>query len=111
MTSVKLSLAALALVCGAAAVSGGNEPAAATHTVTIVDATRFEPAALTVKPGDTIVWVNKDVLPHTATSKAGGFDSGAIAPGKSWKLTVEKSGKFPYICTYHPTMKGTLTVK
>jgi plastocyanin len=80
-----------------------------THTVTI-DASRFEPETLSVVAGDTIVWVNKDVVAHTATSKPGAFDSGLIAPGKSWKYQP-KRGDFAYTCTYHPTMNGTLRVK
>ena len=39
------------------------------------------------------------------------FDSGEIAPGKTWKYTAKKPGKFPYVCTLHPTMKGTLVVE
>lgn len=85
----------------------GKKPA--THTVTI-EGTRFSPATITVKVGDTIVWQNKDILPHTATSKAGGFDSGRIDPGKSWKYTIRKAADIAYICTYHPMMKGTLKV-
>ena len=41
---------------------------------------------MTAKRGDTIVWVNKDPFPHTATAK-GVFDSHEIAAGKSWKYT------------------------
>ena len=82
----------------------------ATHTVTI-DGTRFSPEDLTVTAGDTIVWVNKDLIPHTATSKSGGFDSQVIATGKSWKYAAAKKGSFPYICTFHPTMKGTLRIE
>jgi plastocyanin len=80
-----------------------------THTVT-VDASRFEPETLSVVAGDSIVWVNKDVVAHTATSKPGTFDSGLIAPGKSWKYKPTR-GDFAYTCTYHPTMNGTLRVK
>lgn len=82
----------------------------ATHTVTI-DGTRFSPETLTVNVGDTIVWVNKDLISHTATSKAAGFDSLVIATGKSWKYAAGKKGQFPYVCTFHPTMKGMLRVK
>jgi plastocyanin len=82
----------------------------ARHTVTI-DATSFAPADLTVNAGDTIVWTNKDPYPHTATSKIGKFDSDDIAPGKSWKFVAKKKGDFPYICSIHPSMKGTLHVK
>ena len=86
-------------------------PKPVTHTVRI-DATRFQPATLTVKAGDAIVWINEDFFPHTATSKGGGFDSGAILSGKSWTFTAKAKGDISYICTFHPTtMKGTLRVK
>ena len=81
-----------------------------THTVTI-EGTSFQPGRLTVAAGDTVVWINKDPFPHTATSKSGAFDSGSIAPDKSWKFTLAKKGEFDYICTLHPTMKAQLTVK
>lgn len=81
-----------------------------THTVTI-DALQFQPGVLTIAAGDTVVWVNKDPFPHTATSKGGGFDSGEIATAASWKHIPSKKGEFEYICTLHPTMKGTLKVE
>lgn len=82
----------------------------AVHTVTI-DATSFSPAALTIRPGDTVEWVNKDVIPHTATAaQKGGFDSGEIAAGKSWRHTFKSKGIVPYVCTFHPTMSGGLRV-
>lgn len=83
---------------------------AATHTVAI-DGTTFQPVAVTVKVGDSVVWVNKDPFPHTVTSAAGGFDSHEIAPGKSWKYTATKKGEFAYVCIFHPTMKATLKVE
>ncbi|MCM2280261.1 MAG: cupredoxin family copper-binding protein [Bdellovibrionaceae bacterium] len=82
---------------------------AATHTITI-EGMKFDPATLTVKRGDTIVWVNKDFFPHTATSENKAFDSGEIKAGASWKRVVDTKGSFTYVCTLHPTMKGSLTV-
>ncbi len=82
----------------------------ATHTVTM-EATQFQPTVLTVAAGDSVVWVNKDPFPHTATSKPGGFDSQVIVAGKSWTFTPSKKGEFAYVCTLHPTMKATLRVK
>ena len=82
---------------------------AKTHTITM-EATSFKPDRLTVAAGDTVVWVNKDPFPHTATS-AGVFDSGSIDPEKSWKFRTTKTGTFDYICTFHPTMKARLTVE
>lgn len=82
----------------------------ATHTVTM-DATAYSPQELAVNADDTVVWVNQDPFPHTATSQAGGFDSKSIAPGESWKYKATQRGAYPYICTFHPTMKGILRVK
>ena len=81
-----------------------------THTV-VIEGTSFEPARLTVAAGDTVVWINKDPFPHTATSTTGAFDSGTIAPDKTWKYKFVKKGALDYICTLHPTMKARLTVE
>jgi plastocyanin len=75
-----------------------------------IEGMRFQPAVLTVAPGDTIVWINKDLVPHTATSKAGRFDSRDIQADRSWRYTVRDTGDFPYICTFHPAMKAMLRV-
>ena len=107
--SLKLFVAVLALLpCS----WGQAAPAAtsAAHTVTI-EGTQFQPGDLTVKIGDSIVWINNDPFPHTATSKTGGFDSGQVQPGKSWKYRAVKKGEFPYVCSLHPTMQATLRVR
>jgi plastocyanin len=83
---------------------------AKTHTV-VIDASSFTPASLTVKEGDTVVFVNKDFVEHTATSDDGAFDSDTIAPGKQWEYVAKKKGSYPYTCTFHPSMKGTLKVE
>ena len=102
--------AALGLMLGIMGPSAA-ESKAKTHTVTMEDM-RFQPALLVVAPGDTIVWINKDLVPHTATSQVGGFDSNVILASESWRYTVQKKkGDFAYICTLHPAMKGTLRVK
>jgi plastocyanin len=92
------------------ALVAADKSRARNHTVTI-EGMRFQPDALTVSRGDTIVWVNKDLVPHTATSKAGSFDSKTILADKSWKHTMRTKGTFAYICTLHPTMKGMLRVR
>ena len=91
--------------------SSAAESKAKTHTVTMEDM-RFQPALLVVATGDTIVWINKDLVPHTATSQVGGFDSNVILASGSWRYTVQmKKGDVAYVCTFHPAMKGTLRVK
>jgi plastocyanin len=99
-----------AALCIAAACAQPALAAAETHTI-LMEGVAFVPQTLTVKPGDVVVWVNKDLFPHTATAQKREFDSGEIAPGKTWKYTAKKPGKFSYVCTLHPTMKATLVVK
>jgi plastocyanin len=91
-------------------VAGAAGAAPRVHTV-LIEGMRFQPEGLTVAPGDTVVWLNRDMVPHTATSASGRFDSNEIAPGKSWTHTVRATGEFNYICTYHPLMKAILRVR
>jgi plastocyanin len=92
------------------AASSSALPAPAKKHTVIIDGSRYEPASLTVKRGDSVRWVNKDPFPHTATS-TGHFDSRDIGAGKSWTYVAKKAGEFSYICTLHPNMKGTLKVE
>jgi len=82
---------------------------AATQTV-VIEGMKFEPESVTVKPGDKVVWHNKDVVPHTATA-AGKFDSKNLGGGQSWTWTAGAKGRYDYVCTYHPGMKGTVVVQ
>jgi plastocyanin len=105
-----LLAAAVGLVVCTAGLAADKRFEPKTHTVTI-EGMRFQPERLTVARGDTIVWVNRDLVPHTATSAAGRFDSQTIQTAKSWKFTARTKGEFAYICTFHPTMKAVLNVK
>jgi len=107
---VRTLLVTLGLILCTIVVFAGVQRKPKTHTVTI-EGMRFQPEALTVARGDTIVWVNKDIVPHTATSTTGGFDSKDIQVDKSWRYTIRKNGDFAYICTLHPTMKAMLRVE
>ncbi|RQT22159.1 cupredoxin family copper-binding protein [Burkholderia contaminans] len=97
------------VVLAALAFAAADVAAGTTHQVTI-EGMRFNPASLTVARGDTIVWVNKDLVAHTATA-AGVFDSHEIAPDASWTDVANTPGRHAYLCTFHPAMKATLTVK
>ena len=86
-----------------------SAPAGKTYTV-LIKGFRFEPERLEVMAGDTVVWKNQDIVPHTATAKKV-FDSKQIDATGSWSIVVKQKGTFPYICTFHPTMKAELVVK
>jgi plastocyanin len=70
---------------------------------------KFSPPTIEIKKGDTVEWKNDDITPHTATSAT--FDSGSIASDAAWQCTFKEAGNFPYTCTFHPVMKGTIIVK
>ena len=76
----------------------------------LIQQMQFIPAELNVKIGDTVLWINKDIVDHNITdAKSKAFYSDTLAVGKSWKMTVK--GSADYLCTIHPTMKGKLVLK
>lgn len=66
---------------------------------------------LIVTPGTTVVWVNEDPVEHTVTADDGAFDSGTIAPRRSWAMTFTRPGRHTFHCTPHPFMTGTVLVR
>jgi plastocyanin len=98
-------LAAVALLSfGAMAV-----PAHAATIQIVMDNLVITPAEISVKAGDTIEWVNKDVFAHTATARNGDFDV-MIPPKKTVTSVVKKAGTVEYYCRFHPNMKAVLVV-
>jgi plastocyanin len=69
----------------------------------------FEPASLDVKVGDTVTFTNKDSAPHNV--RIDGKELGEQAQGASVTWKAEKAGTYPYTCTIHPSMSGTIVVK
>jgi plastocyanin len=65
---------------------------------------------LNVSPGTTVTWVNCDTETHTSTSDTNAWDSGALTPGSRFQRTFPAAGSFPFHCTPHPSMKGTVVV-
>jgi plastocyanin len=106
MRTVALAVLAGLLVCA----SGEGAPAARKPVGVVIEAMKFAPADVTVKPGDTIVWTNKDIVAHTVTAKTGAFDSKVIPPGGTFKYVARKKGAFAYICSLHP-MTAKLKVR
>ncbi len=102
---------------------GGDEHAEATKpaaplapegkagTVVSMTGFKFVPAKLEVHVGDTVEWINRDFVAHTATADDKAFDTGNLEAGASKRLVMTKAGTFPYTCHYHSGMKGTLVVE
>src|SRR4051794_9024432 len=68
------------------------------------------PAEVSAKVGDTIEWINKDILAHTATARNGDWDV-MLPPKKNGSVVLKKAGSVEYYCRFHPNMKATLAVE
>ena len=60
--------------------------------------------------GTTVTWTNSDGTTHTVTADGGAFDSGHLADGATFQFTFKAAGVFPYHCSIHSSMNGTITV-
>ncbi len=108
---VVLVAAGAAFVAFAGEAGARPKPAArATRTITIDNFT-FATDAVTVSPGTEVTWVNRDDMPHTVTSTTGVFSSKALDTGDRFTHTFEQPGTYPYYCTIHPRMTGTIVVR
>lgn len=81
-----------------------------THRVEITGF-KFKPKTVIASPGDKIVFINKDVVPHTATARGKRWKSGTLNATDSWTLTAGKHGVYQYFCRFHPGMTGRVVVK
>jgi plastocyanin len=78
----------------------------------------YEPPEITVSPGATVMWDNKDNALHTATSGEsptpdGKFDSGIVGANQQSKPVTmpTEPGEYKYFCTLHPFLQGTVVVQ
>ena len=97
-------LIATTLMLGAIAV-----PAHAATIQIVMENLAMSPPEATAKVGDTIEWINKDVLAHTATARNGDFDV-TTPPKKTVTSVLKKAGTVDYYCRFHPNMKAVLTI-
>jgi plastocyanin len=89
--------------------AGVSVPAHAATIQIAMENMVISPAAASARVGDTIEWINKDILVHTATAGNGDFDV-SMPPKKTVTSVLKKAGTIQYYCRFHPNMKATLTV-
>ena len=70
----------------------------------------FQPALVTLHPGDSIVWENEDDIPHTVTETSFAFHSEALDTGDAFTFTFPEKGEFTYFCSLHPHMVAKVVV-
>ncbi len=98
----------LALASSLAFAATGTRADAATVTIVMQNLV-ISPAEASAEVGDTVEWVNKDVVAHTATARNGDFDV-MLPPGKSGTFVLRKAGTVAYYCRFHPNMTATRAV-
>jgi plastocyanin len=85
--------------------------AAAESTVEItIDNFTFTPATITVEPGTSVHWVNRDDIPHMVVAKSLGFKSQALDTDDSFSHQFHEVGVIDYFCSLHPHMTGKVIV-
>lgn len=83
------------------------------HSVRI-EGMKYTPEHVTVHVGDQIEWTNYDIVPHTVTALPSTkgrrvFNSGMIKSGETFRYVVKSlRSNINYVCSYHPTMKGSI---
>ncbi len=91
-----------------------NQPQAAATGETVqvaIDNFAFTPKVMTVKAGATVLWTNKDDIPHTVTSDNNVFSSPVLDTNQSFQFKFASSGKFAYFCKLHPRMTGVVVAE
>jgi plastocyanin len=108
--SLSLWLMALGASSWPSAADPPRDQTPADASVSIKDL-KFSPATVTIKSGQTVMWTNNDDRDHNVTADDGSFKSGNLGAGKSFRNTFSQKGTFPYRCTYHPRMRGSIVVQ
>jgi plastocyanin len=101
---------AMVLLAGTPSVAANDQPSGSSADVKI-DNFSFGPQTLTVSVGTTVVWTNRDDIPHTVVSTDGVFKSKVRDTDEKFSYTFTKAGTYPYFCSVHPKMTGKVVVQ
>jgi plastocyanin len=85
-------------------------PAVAANTEVNIDNFAFTPNELAVKVGTTVVFRNRDDIPHSIVGSKGEFHSKALDTDDSYSFSFAKAGTYGYSCGLHPRMQGRIGV-
>jgi len=108
---MKLIVALFAATAALGLIGAQSDSSAEQASVVHIASFAFQPANLTIDAGDTVTFINDDTVSHTVTASDKSFDSGNLDQNAKWSHRFDTAGTFNYTCNYHPTMKGTITVK
>ena len=94
-------------------------PAAEVPTGAIVvniDKMKYDAPEVTIKAGETVYWINNEVMPHNIAFKKGvvgdeAFRGEMLTRDQAFSITFDEAGTFDYFCTPHPFMRGKVIVE
>jgi len=112
--SLPLTVTAAALVlggCGSGSSAATSHMPAAPRVPITISGYAFHPPTVTIAPGTTLAFTNRDATAHTATTSTPGFDTGTIAPGRTATVVVRAPGTYTYICQFHAFMQARVVVR
>ena len=102
----------MSLLGAAATTKEAKESTSAPGKIEIRDK-KYNPAKLTIKQGQAVLWTNRDDGDHTIVADDGSFGTkdNDLSRGESYRFTFRKKGKFKFHCRYHPREKGEIIVE
>jgi plastocyanin len=106
-----LVAAALLLTSGSRGLAASAAQAQASSVEVKIDNFSFGPTTLTVAPGTTVTWTNRDDIPHTVVSDDKVFKSKVLDTDERFSFTFTKPGTYGYFCSIHPKMTGKVVVQ
>jgi plastocyanin len=118
--SLLLIVGVFAASCGGGGGSGGTTATTPTTAGTATTAggvgvvmknLAFDPATVTIKAGESVIWTNLDSMNHTVVADNGEFKSSDLANGATFSFKFDKAGTYAYHCSIHPSMKATVVVQ
>ena len=107
--AAQAAIATLLLSLGSPTAKASNQTAS--DVAVKIDNFVFGPQTITVPVGTTVTWTNSDDIPHTSVSTDGVFKSKVLDTDEKFSYKFDKAGTYPYYCSIHPKMTGTIVVK
>lgn len=110
MARTRLALGALMLVLGLAGAASAATMQRGRRVEIAMRGNAFRPRQVDVAVGDTVVWINRDIVRHNAVAP-GPLDSGEIRGGERYAWVPSDTGRMEYRCTIHRNMRGVVRVQ
>ena len=111
IVSLLTTVMVAALLLSAASPGSSAKAPQPTSAEVKVDNFSFGPTSLTVAVGTTVTWTNRDDIPHTVVSTDKVFKSKVLDTDEKFSFTFDKAGTYPYFCSIHPKMTGSVVVQ